>query len=337
MTVLHIACIGHDRANGVNMAVPQMVAAQQGFADVVFWNPAEDKRPELAVQPDLVVFHEVYRPQYPAIGRALRRRGIPYVLVPHGGLTVWARKKHFLKKTVANVLLFGRFIRGAAAVQCLSKAELDATCHHTKFIGTNGVMPASIARTAPFSGKNFLYIGRLDAYQKGLDLLLAALSLCKGELAAAGCCVHLYGPDKHGRRRKLARLVQRYGLEKLVWLHDAVYAEEKEQLLLQADCFIQTSRFEGMPLGVLEALGCGLPCIVTAGTGIAQMLQEYDAGWAVGDDPRQIAAGILRVLSETDALPQKSKNARRLITERFAPAQVARQTLAEYERLRAGR
>lgn len=336
MTVLHIACIGHDGTNGVHLAVPRMVAAQRDFADVHFWNIAEEKRPKLAARPDLVVFHEVYRPRYPAIARALRRRGIPYVLVPHGGLTVWARKKHFLKKTAANCLLFGRFIRGAAAVQCLSKAELDATHHPRKFIGTNGVTPAPIARTAPFSGKNFLYIGRLDAYQKGLDRLLAALSLCKAELLAADCRVHLYGPDKHSRRAKLARLVRRYGLEELVRLQDAVYGAEKERLLLEADYFIQTSRFEGMPLGVLEALGCGLPCILTPGTGLAGMLQEYDAGWAVGDDPQQIAAGILRVLSEQDALPQKSKNARRLIAERFAPAQVARQTLKEYEKRRAG-
>ena len=47
----------------------------------------------------------------------------------------------------------------------------------------------------------------------------------------------------------------------VVKLNREIDEEEKRQILLDTDVFIQTSRFEGMPMGILEALSYGLPCL----------------------------------------------------------------------------
>lgn len=44
-------------------------------------------------------------------------------------------------------------------------------------------------------------------------------------------------------------------------------------VLLQTDLFIQTSRHEGMPMGLLEALSIGVPCLVTVGTSLGHIIK----------------------------------------------------------------
>ena len=44
--------------------------------------------------------------------------------------------------------------------------------------------------------------------------------------------------------------------------------KSKEQVLLDADVFIQTSRTEGLPTAVLEAMSYKIPVLITKGTGL---------------------------------------------------------------------
>ncbi|MBO5496546.1 MAG: glycosyltransferase, partial [Oscillospiraceae bacterium] len=282
MRILHIASITDDSCSGVCVVVPQHVLAQSKYAVLGFVNTNGTVIPSLADfqlpcplplsissvysafgRPDLVVFHECYRPAYLPIARQLRREKIPYVIIPHGELSQDAQKKKHLKKTAANLLLFNRFTRQAVAIQCLSQRELEQTYFgRQKFIGTNGVFLPALGKSAfSPSGTRFVYIGRLDAFHKGLDLMLEAVRLCAPFLREHGCTLALYGPDYAGRFAHVQELIRQNGIEDLTTLSPAISGQEKEDTLLGADVFVQTSRFEGMPLGILEALSYGIPCL----------------------------------------------------------------------------
>lgn len=351
MTILHIAHVGESRLAGVNVAVPAIVQSQEGAARVGFLNLTNVAVPEVANQlayakgmrledlpepfckPDLIVFHELYRPAFLSLSKQARAKGIPYVIVPHGGLTDRAQKIKAYKKIPANFLLFNRFIRGAAEVQCLSQRELEQTrLQMPKFIGTNGTQIGPVKTDFFREGLRFSYIGRLDLPIKGLDLLMEALCREKDFLLSNGCHVDLYGPDIGNTVAQLERY-RRNGLGNLLSIHGPVSGAEKEKVLSGTDCYIQTSRSEGMSMGILEAMGRGIPCLVTEGTGMADLVREYRAGWGCDTDKDAIGDALHQAVLERDSFPERAANARTLMEERFTWERVTAETIGHYTRM----
>lgn len=105
-------------------------------------------------------------------------------------------------------------------------------------------------------GKHFLFIGRYDMNQKGIDLLLEAYAkkkrTLKYPLVLAG-----YGPDE----KKIRKRVDELGLQKRVTIYGGVFGEEKKRLLAETVAVAFSSRFEGFSLFALEALASGLPVV----------------------------------------------------------------------------
>ena len=77
-----------------------------------------------------------------------------------------------------------------------------------------------------------------------------------------------------------------------------VYGKDKQKVLKEADAFILTSRFEGMPMGVLEALTYGVPCILTPGTNMADDLSQFGAGWKAEFNANSVAEIIIKAVND---------------------------------------
>ena len=140
------------------------------------------------------------------------------------------------------------------------------------------------------------YIGRLDAYHKGLDLLISAAKELHGFLLEKNVEISIYGPDYAGRYEHVKQLIDEAGVSDIVLLNHEVTGKEKEDILLKTDVFVQTSRFEGMPLGILEALSYGIPCVASEGTTLAQRISDADAGWNAGETVETIADALTRFI-----------------------------------------
>lgn len=350
MNILHIAAVINSKFDGVCVVVPQHIVAQQKIENTAFVNISNVKLAGIENQfdysdkllvsslpkpfnhPDIVIFHQTYIVPYLHLSKELRDNGIPYVIVPHGDLTTGAQRKKCLKKKVANLLLFNRFINGAVAIQNLSQQELDSTAFgKQRFIGTNGIpMPDKQKESFRENGMKFVYIGRLDAYHKGLDFFIEAVASEKLFFKEHNCSFHIYGPDKDGRYANIERLIRENEVGNLIHLSHEVSGEEKEQILQDADVFIQTSRFEGMPMGILEALGYGLPCLISRGTCLGEITEKYDAGWVAETNANSIAEKMRQAVRERDKWKAKAKNARRLVEENFAWDKVAAKTVGYY-------
>lgn len=147
-----------------------------------------------------------------------------------------------------------------------------------------------------------LAVGRLDR-QKGFDMLVEAFG--RSTLSNSGWRLAIVGEGPE--RQALQAQVIESGLAGAIELpgttHDigAWYA--------RASMFVLSSRYEGFPNVLLEAMGCGLPCIAfDCASGPAEMIQQGENGVLIAPEDvtalcmamRRLAAdGVLRhTLSE---------------------------------------
>ena len=98
-------------------------------------------------------------------------------------------------------------------------------------------------------------------------------------------------------------------MKHIISFHKGVFGEDKEKILRDADVFLMTSRFEGHPTGLLEALAYGLPCVVTTGANMRTEIENADAGWVADNDVESIKDAILNMISERAKFCTKGDNA----------------------------
>ena len=96
---------------------------------------------------------------------------------------------------------------------------------------------------------------------------------------------------------------------------------------------VQTSRFEGMPLGILEAMSYGIPCLVTRGTTLGELLEENDSGWMAETSIEGISDALKRCINDVSEFEVMGQNGRSLIQSEFSWDIVAKNTVNTYKNI----
>ena len=339
MNILYISHLPAIAEAGPSWSIPANVDAQSRIDNVLWINTKEDVLPHwkdikcfhrlseygsLSLKnlpipfdnPDVVIFEGMYDSfKEISFSRILRKVRIPYIIVPRGSLTYLAMHNGSrLKKEVAHKLFYDKYIKGALAIQYLTNREYEDSKYRfdgTHFILPNGIYPSNIIKEH-FSneGVHAVFIGRFDAYHKGLDLLVEACKEEKDYLKSKGFQLYLYGTETQDWHH-LKENVSKWG-DDFIHINSAVVGKEKEKVLLSSDVFVMTSRFEGHPMGLVEALAYGLPCLVSEGTNMAGEISEYNAGWTCKPEISSIKNALHSIFDDRDCLSEKGKNALKL-------------------------
>lgn len=339
MKILFVSNLSSNKAAGLSWSVPAGVNAQSSIDDVLWINTSDafidhwaevnayhnsseygkfklSNLPDQFTSPDIVVFEGFNFIKHAIFARSLERKNIPYIIVPRGALTYEAQNNHSKwKKKLANIFFLNRFVKKSLAIQFLTEGERDNSIgynRHKNFILPNGFDDPGVYKSL-FSKNaiNALFIGRLDMHHKGLDLLLNVFERNKELLTTKNFHLSIYGPMRYDYY-KIAEHIKDKQLQKVVSIIGEVTGKQKEDVLLNSDLFIMTSRLEGHPMGLIEALAYGLPCLVSRGTNMYNEVAEYSCGWVCETKEKSIEEALIKVLEENNTFIAKSLNARKL-------------------------
>lgn len=141
-------------------------------------------------------------------------------------------------------------------------------------------------------GCTIVAMGRL-VKQKGFDYLLEAFRLCADRHPKWSLKILGEGDQRQSLEAKSADLM----------LSDRVkflgIVKEPSRVLRQADLFVMSSRFEGFPLALIEAMACGLPAISTdCPTGPSEIIRDnIDGILVIPGDVAALANAMDRLMS----------------------------------------
>lgn len=116
-------------------------------------------------------------------------------------------------------------------------------------------------------------VGRLHPPSKGQDILLSVLKSKKWKSRPIELSFFGQGPHESG----LSRLIEQYNLNNIVKLQG--YTTEVDKIWRDHHALILPSRYEGLPLAIVEAMICKRPIITTNVAGNAELLEDSVTGF----------------------------------------------------------
>ncbi len=111
-----------------------------------------------------------------------------------------------------------------------------------------------------------------------------------------------------------------------------------DELLTRADVFVLPSKWEGLPLSILEAMRAGLPVIATDVGGVAEAVTDGVTGYLTPPgDVVQLRDRIQQLIASPDLLPKMALSARRRYEQDFRIETMVQKTVAVYRQLVAAK
>jgi glycosyltransferase involved in cell wall biosynthesis len=112
------------------------------------------------------------------------------------------------------------------------------------------------------------------------------------------------------------------------------FVENRYELMLNSLCYLSTSRWEGLPLSLIEAMACGLPIVATSVSGNVDLVIHNETGFLFDQEAPEQAADYIRQLIEDRQLHARmSAKSREIAISKFSSAQMAKTMHSLYAEL----
>ena len=294
---------------------------------------------------DGVHIHGLWEQSTAIAAKTARKLDVPYILSVHGMLEPWALANKRLKKMIYAALVERPNVQRAVCLHALTRAEAR---QYLRFGATspivvipNGVdvpktgdATAFIRKFPQVEGKRMvLFMARLHA-KKGVEMLLEAWAQIASRHADA--VLAIAGPDCDGMRERLERVCVKRNMTEKVIFTGMLTGALKWSALTSAECFVLPSFSEGLSVAVLEAMGMGLPVIVTKPCNMPEV-EEFRTGWQIEPNVTALTAALDEAL---DNPPEKNeligRLGARLVATRYAWSTVATQMQDVYRWIQGG-
>lgn len=140
----------------------------------------------------------------------------------------------------------------------------------------------------------FVHIGRFSE-QKNHGSIIEAASILKSRCYKF--TINLIGGAGNEEERK--QEVKQKGLEDIIifsGLQSNVYP-----FLSESDCFILPSLYEGMPVSLVESMGCGLPIIASAVGGVPDMITDEESGLLINPNSKELYHAMKKMMDGSES------------------------------------
>lgn len=207
-----------------------------------------------------------------------------------------------LERVPGRIVAVSQAVRASLVAQGISEKKIVTIPNALDLSRYRAMAPA-----APHEGFVYAFAGRL-IHQKGVDILLRAFAqLEKGRLLIAG-----EGPD----RTALEALAEELRIQERVSF--VGIRHDLPEFFAEADCFVLPSRYEGLPIVLIEAMAAGKAIVVSDFGAAREVLKEGETGLIVPrENPEELARAMGRVASDAP-LRQRLGEAARHAAERYS-------------------
>jgi len=294
---------------------------------------------------DAIHVHGVWEQCFARATRRARAAGVRTFVSPHGMLDRWQLGQSRIKKQAALHLFgTGAMLRHADAVLYGTRHEADEArplaLPSPARVMPNGVEPEPLADRAAVAAmlrerfpqmhgwsRTVLFLSRLHP-KKGLDMLVEAFARTRQSHSGAGLLAIAIPQDADYEATLRARIEQ-LGTERLVLATDLV-GPEARAALAAADVFCLPSHQEGLSIAILEAMGAGLPVLITTECHLDE-LEDRGAAKVVPDTVAGLTAGLAALLDlDRESLAAMGRRGASIVASEYSWERIAADLAALY-------
>jgi glycosyltransferase involved in cell wall biosynthesis len=211
----------------------------------------------------------------------------------------------------------------------LYKVREQVVTYGTKTPPSDGVALADTFYTqypALREKRVFLFLSRIQE-KKGCDLTIEAFA----EVASHDASLHLViaGPSQQKYQEKLQALAHRLGIADRITWTGMLQGDMKWGTFYASEAYVLSSHQENFGIAVAEALGCGVPVLISDKVNIWREIEADGAGIVNPDTIASTKESLRRWLAlDETARQQMGLNAKRCFEERFTVDATAKSILS---------